>query len=26
MTNGYNTGLSDEFDAHTQILMERINP
>lgn len=26
MTNGYNTGLSDKFDAHTQILMERINP
>jgi len=26
MTNGYNTGLSDEFDARTQILMERINP
>lgn len=25
-TNGYNTGLSDEFDAHTQILMERITP
>ena len=25
-TNGYNSGLSDEFDAHAQILMERINP
>lgn len=26
MTNGYNTGLSDDYEAHTQILMERINP
>lgn len=25
-TNGYNTGLSDEFDARAQILMERITP
>jgi len=25
-TNGYNTGLSDDYDAHTQILMERIIP
>jgi len=26
MTNGYNTGLSDDYEARTQILMERINP
>jgi len=26
MTNGYNTGLSDDYEAHAQILMERINP
>lgn len=25
-TNGYNTGLSDDYEAHAQILMERINP
>ena len=25
-TNGYNTGLSDEFDGRAQILMERITP
>lgn len=25
-TNGYNTGLSDEYEARTQILMERKNP
>ncbi len=26
MTNGYNSGLSDDYEAHAQILMERINP
>ncbi len=26
MTNGYNTGLSDDYEAHAQILMERLNP
>lgn len=25
MTNGYNTGLSDDYEAHAQILMERLN-
>jgi len=26
MTNGYNTGLSDDYWKHTHIYMERINP
>ena len=26
VTNGYNTGLSDDYEAHAQLLMERINP
>jgi len=26
MTNGYNSGLSDDYEAHAQILMERLNP
>jgi hypothetical protein len=26
MTNGYNSGLSDDYDAHSQIFMERLNP
>jgi hypothetical protein len=26
MTNGYNSGLSDDYNANRQILMERLNP
>ena len=26
VTNGYNSGLSDDYEAHAQLLMERINP